>query len=229
MYLSHMIEATTFQFLQALKKNNHKEWFDAHKKDADQSIQNVAALTERLIGRLATIDDSVAAAGLEGKKCLSRLYRDVRFSKDKTPYKTNFFAIISRGGKKSPYAGFYLHIEPGECFAGGGVYMPEPAELLKFRKEIDYNTEEWKAIVEKKSFLTMFPAGVEAPSKLTRMPKDFEADSPGGDYLRYKGYYTVKSLPDSVMQSAKAEGEIMAVFKAVLPMVHFLNTALTQG
>lgn len=221
-----MIHPDTFSFLRSLKKNNNKDWYEAHKPQAVAATANVAAMTDALIAEVAAFDGHVAAAELEGKKCLSRLHRDVRFSKDKSPYKANFFAFINRGGKKAAFAGYYLHIEPGACFAGGGVYMPMPNDLLAFRREIDYNPKEWRAIVESKAFLKMFPEGVQTPEKLSRAPKDFDADSEVVEYLKHKGFYTMKNFSDEEMLSGKAVKEVAKVYKAIEPMVAFLNGGL---
>ncbi|MBC7893614.1 MAG: DUF2461 domain-containing protein, partial [Sphingobacteriaceae bacterium] len=134
-----MLHPNTFEFLTGLKNNNNKPWFDANRPAYEAAKTDIVRFVETLVAGLSRVDAPVAEAGLLAKACLSRLHRDVRFSANKSPYKTNFFAFISPGGRKSNQAGYYLQLEPGGSFAGGGVYMPEAEELARFRQEIDFN------------------------------------------------------------------------------------------
>ena len=133
------------RFLRKLKKNNNKPWFEANRNGYTEAKQEVETFLEGLIASYGKTDDAISR--LTPKDCMFRINRDVRFSKDKSPYKTNFGAFINPGGKKSTLAGYYLHIEPGASFAGGGLWMPMPAELAKIRQEIDYNLPEFTAIL----------------------------------------------------------------------------------
>ncbi len=134
--------------------------------------------------------------------------------------------IINESGKKGNKAGYYLEINPQKCFIGGGVYMPMPEDLAKFRQEIDYNFEEWKAIVEDKNFLKTYPEGVQAPEKLSRPPKGFEADNPAIDFLKMKGFYTWKPIADDTIMSEKGLSEIMDGFRESRKVNLFLNRAV---
>ena len=136
-----MLQISTLKFLKDLKKNNTKEWFDANRKIYESAKQNFEALVQTVITQHGEKDEEIIA--LKPKDCMFRINRDVRFSKDKSPYKTNFGAFINRGGKKSIYAGYYFHCEPGENFVGGGLWMPMPDALKKVRQEIDYCFDEF--------------------------------------------------------------------------------------
>ncbi len=119
-----MIQQSTLKFLAALKENNNKEWFDENRKAYELAKNDFLEFTNQLINGISKFDDAIFKANLEPKKCISRLNRDVRFSNDKSPYKTNFFAMINQGGKKSNLVCYYMQLQPGNSFIGGGVYMP---------------------------------------------------------------------------------------------------------
>src|SRR5919202_883989 len=148
-----MLEPQTLRFLSGLKKNNNREWFEKHRPAYEAARIDFQNFVQLVINDLGRSDTGVA--GLQARDCLFRINRDVRFSKDKSPYKTNFGASIKREGKKSVYAGYYFHLAPGESFAGGGLWMPDAAAVKKVRQEIDYNTEEFYAILHNKKFKTV--------------------------------------------------------------------------
>ncbi len=146
-----MLQPTTLKFLQALKKNNSKEWFDTNRKQYESAKVDFAALVDAIIHSFGKKDPSIA--GLLAKECVFRINRDVRFSKNKDPYKTNMGASITAGGKKVMMAGYYFHLEPGgKSFVGGGLYMAEPDKLKKVRQEIDYGWSEFSKIIQNKKF-----------------------------------------------------------------------------
>ncbi|MCW8815294.1 MAG: DUF2461 domain-containing protein, partial [Chlorobium sp.] len=141
-------------FLVRLHENNNREWFLAHKEDYERSRMAFEASIGMLIPVIRGIDSEVDV--ISPKECIFRIFRDVRFSRDKSPYKTNFGAFIAKGGRKSPYAGYYLHIEPGASFVGGGVYMPESHYLKAIRNGIFENAEEYKTIIQREDFRRYF-------------------------------------------------------------------------
>lgn len=145
-----MIQKETIAFLKNLKKNNERDWFQANKKAFDAAQDNMTAFAGYLIGEIGKFDEGVA--GLDPKACVFRIYRDTRFSKDKSPYKTNLGAYIAPGGRKSMLPGYYFHLEPGASFVAGGKHIPDGPELLKIRNAIVDNTPAFLEIVEKKSF-----------------------------------------------------------------------------
>jgi len=146
-----MVQASTIQFLKDLKKNNNKPWFDLNRKRYEEAKTDFANFVQQVIDAHSKKDKTISA--LKAKDCMFRINRDVRFSKDKSPYKTNFGASINKGGKKAfSTAGYYFHLEPGQCFVGGGIYQPMPDELKKVRQEIDYNFKDFTKIIQSKKF-----------------------------------------------------------------------------
>src|SRR5687768_17282919 len=135
-----MLAKETIDFLRKLDKNNDRDWFNANKPAFLKANDNVIAVTGDLISRITKFDDSVA--GIDPRSCVFRIYRDVRFSKDKSPYKTNLGAFIAPGGKKTMSPGYYFHVQPAMFFAAAGKHMPDPSELLKVRQSIASNTTE---------------------------------------------------------------------------------------
>jgi uncharacterized protein (TIGR02453 family) len=221
-----MIQASTLQFLRSLRKNNDRSWVEAHRAGYDGAKNDFLAFTRQLIEGSSRFDPEIARANLEEKRSVSRLNRDVRFSRDKSPYKTNFFAVLSKGGKKGPYAGYYFHLEPGKSFAGGGVYQPMPAELGKFRQEIDYNYKTLVKILQHKSFQKTFPGGLMDEDPLKRMPKGFQEDNPAAAFLKRRSFYTYAPVPDEILVSTRAVKTTLQMFEVIMPLLNFLNSAL---
>jgi uncharacterized protein (TIGR02453 family) len=220
-----MLAVATIKFLKDLKKNNNKPWFEANRKKYEDAKEDFAQFIERIIEKHARKDKTLKE--LKAKDCMFRINRDVRFSKDKSPYKTNFGASINRGGKKSVFAGYYFHCEPGEHFVGGGLWMPMPPELKKLRQEIDYNLEDFKKIVESKKFRSVYGelyAGEDV--RLTKVPQGFEKDSPAAAYLKLKSYLAMKKLSDSEMTSKTLEKQALEAFDILQPLVEFINKGL---
>lgn len=227
LFLNQMIQASTLAFLRKLKSNNNKPWFDANRALYDAAKADFIQFTALLLEGISKFDKEIAMAGLDAKKCISRINRDIRFSKNKDPYKSNFFALINKGGKKSVSAGYYFQLEPGNnSFVGGGVYMPMPPELHAFRQEIDYNFNEWQSIVEGKTFKKHFPGGVQAPEILSRPPKGYDLSNPAIEYLKMKGFYTFNPCSDKDLQSPTCIKKILDDYKTTLPMIEFLNRAI---
>lgn len=220
-----MLAVATIKFLKDLKKNNNKPWFEANRKKYEDAKADFAQFIQRIIEKHAKKDKTLKE--LKAKDCMFRINRDVRFSKDKSPYKTNFGASINRGGKKSVFAGYYFHCEPGEHFVGGGIWMPMPPELKKLRQEIDYNLEAFKKIVESKKFISVYGelyAGEDV--RLTKVPQGFEKDSPAAAYLKFKSYLSMKKLSDSEITSKTLEKQALEAFDTLQPLVEFINKGL---
>ena len=167
-----MISKQTLKFLKDLKINNSKEWLDENREKYDAAKNDMLTLTEQLITAVADFDQTISNAYLDPNKCITRLNRDLRFAKDKTPYKTDYYIVINKDGKNSASAFYFLHIEPDNCFVGGGVY-PQPEQLKKIRQEIDYAFDEWTAIIKDKLFKKTFPGGINNSGVLSRMTKEF--------------------------------------------------------
>jgi uncharacterized protein (TIGR02453 family) len=178
----------------------------------------------RMIARMQAFDPTLA--GLEAKHCMFRINRNIRFSKDKSPYKTNFGLSFSAGGKSAPSAGYYLHIQPGETFIGGGGWAPMPEHLAAIRQEIDYHFDDFKKILSAKEFKKYF--GKLEGEKLTRPPKGYEADNPAAEYLKHKSFLMGHQVDEKQLTDKNFEKYCADVFKAMKPMIDFLNRAMDK-
>ena len=210
------------QFLGKLKKNNNKEWFDKNKKEYDELRKEIIVFVADVIKRIRVFDTGMD--GLEAKQCMFRINRDMRFSKDKSPYKTNFGLTFNRGGKSSPFAGYYLHIQPNECFIAGGSYAPTPEHLAAIRQEIDYNFDEFKKIFSSKEFKKYF--GELSGEKLVRPPKGYELDNPVIEFLKHKQFLMWHSFDEKKLSEKDFSTYCITVFKAMKPMLDFMNRAI---
>ncbi|MEI6757859.1 MAG: DUF2461 domain-containing protein [Chlorobium sp.] len=224
-----MISENTLAFLRELKANNDRAWFMEHKEAYQLAYGDTLDTVIQLLVAISAFDKDVVASHLDPKSCIMRINRDIRFSKEKSPYKTNFFAFINKGGRKSPWGGYYIHLEPGATFAGGGIYMPEPAVLEQTRRQIDTHFEEWKSIVAAKKFAVQFPEGVLPSGKLVRPPKGYESTNPAIEYLKFKGYYTQRFFADHEVTAPGFVAQVTEIFRTVNPLVQFLNRAISEG
>ena len=219
-----MLHPGTLQFLKQLEKNNNKAWFDGHRKDYDSAREDFSAMVTGLIKGISGFDPPIGH--LSAKECLFRINRDVRFSKDKRPYKNNLAAYFNKGGKKSNGSGYYLHIEPGKSFAAGGIWMPEPEVLTRIRQEIDYSFAELKKIISSGPFKKMFTAGLTAGEVLKRPPKGYDENNPAIEYIKMKSFIVSKPVDDKVLQNKNAIKEITGIFQAMKPLIGFINKAV---
>jgi len=220
-----MLQTSTIKFLKELKKNNHKEWFDANRKTYDAVKEDFAGLISSIIAKHGAKDEEIAS--LTPKDCMFRINRDVRFSKDKSPYKTNMGASINRGGKKSVFAGYYFHLEPGESFVGGGLWMPMPEELKKVRQEIDYCFDEFKKIISNKKFTAIYgPLYEGEDAKLTRPPKGYEDSNPAIEFIKLKSFLAMQKISDADLTDKGLVKKITDAFDALHPLIKFLNRAI---
>jgi len=219
-----MLQASTIKFLKDLKKNNNKPWFEKNKPAYLDAKGDMDQFVQKVIDGLGKIDADIAP--LQSKDCQYRIYRDVRFSKDKTPYKSHMGAFLNKGGKKSPTAGYYFHCEPGRNIVGGGLWMPMPPELNKVRQEIDYNFPEWKKIVNNSTFKKLYPEGLNKEEILSRPPKGYDEENPAIEFLKLKSFFSNRTLSDAEMQSKSAVKEIVRSFQAMKGFINFFNRAL---
>lgn len=211
------------KFLDRLKNNNNREWFQSNKTQYQKSLDEFLVLVEYIIQKLGVEIPEIAP--LEPKKCIYRIYRDVRFSKDKTPYKTHFGAFFKPGGKKSRNAGYYLHLEPHNSIIAGGLYKPDSARLAKVRQEIDYNGSELKEIVTDSSFKKLF--GEIRGEKLSRVPKGYPSDHPNLEILKLKSLLVVNNLDDKQVTSSSLPRLVIHNFKAMNRFIEFINVAIS--
>jgi uncharacterized protein (TIGR02453 family) len=217
----------TLAFLKELKSNNNKEWFDKHKNAYLEAKEEFEGQVDLLIKEIRRFDKKISP-DLKGKDCTFRIYKDVRFSKDKTPYKTNFGASISPGGKKSPEAGYYIHIEPGGNFLAGGVWMPEPAMLSAIRQEIDYNPQALLKILKSAPFKKYFK-GFDEEDKLKTAPKGFEKDHPQLELLKNRHFIVSYQIAEKNVTEKNLVNTVASGFKAMYPLMQYLREATAGG
>jgi uncharacterized protein (TIGR02453 family) len=220
-----MLQASTIHFLENLQKNNNKEWFEKNKKVYELAKQDFINLTASVLNEFAIHD--TALAHLEPKKCIFRINRDVRFSKDKSPYKTNFGMSISKAGKSSMAAGYYFHLEPNKCFIGGGLYMAEPENIKKVRQEIDYCWADFNNIITNKKFATTFKdLNKSAEFTLVRPPKGYDETNPAIEYLKLKSFIAGTQLSNEDIANKNVVKTIVETFTTIKPLIDFINNAM---
>lgn len=219
-----MIKPSTFTFLKELSENNNREWFQDNKKRHDEARENVLDFIGEVIAGVAKTDTQVPA-GLDPKNCVMRIYRDIRFSKDKTPYKTNFGAGISGNGKSFKGPGYYLHISPEQSFVAGGLWMPEAEQLKAIRQEIDYNGAEFKNVLNAPSFKKAY-GSLDEEAKLKTMPKGYDAGHPDIELLKLKSFTVTHTLKTAELTAKNAAQHVTALFKDMFPFIVFLRKAI---
>lgn len=220
-----MLQRSTLKFLKDLRQNNNKPWFDENKTQYQQAKDDFETLVQQIIDGLARIDPDME--GLKVKDCVFRIYKDVRFSKDKTPYKANMGAYFSKGGKKSPYGGYYFHLEPGgNSFAGGGIWMPEAPHIKKIRQEIDYNFTEFQGIVGQKEFIRYF--GKVNGETLKTAPQGYHEDNPAIAYIKLKSLVVNHNISDDATTQPTLVRDILRTYAVMQPFINFLNRALDE-
>ena len=209
-------------FLKNLKENNNREWFNENKSEYDKSRKILEEFTTEVINGISVFERELST--LNPKDCIFRIYRDVRFSKNKEPYKTNMGVFINRGGRKSKFAGYYFHIEPQNSFIGGGVWMP-PSDVLKaVRSEIFYFTDEYKKIINEQLFVKLF--GEVQGDKLKRPPKDFPPDFTDVELIKLKSYIVGYKVSDETVADAGFLQKIIRIFEVMSHFTSFLNRGI---
>lgn len=217
------IEQSTFHFLQSIAENNNREWFQEHKNEYEAARQNVLDFTRTLIEGISSFDATVAKA-LDPKTCVMRIYRDTRFSLNKLPYKTNFGIGISAAGKNFPGPGYYIHIQPGACFIGGGTWHPSADELKQIRQEIDYNLDDWLSILSQEDFKREF-SDLDQEDKLKTSPKGYSPDHPAIEYLKLKSFTVSRALSDKELNQEGCTNLIIECVNKLYPFMQFLRNA----
>jgi len=221
-----MLHSSTLSFLKNLKKNNDRSWFEKNRSRYEDARADFDHLVQGLIRVHGKKDPTIA--DLEAKNCIFRIYRDVRFSKNKQPYKTGLGCSIDRDGRKSIYAGYYLRCEPGgKSVMGGGVWMPQPIEVKKIRQEIDYCWPEFSGIINSKKFVKAF-GGLEDDEeiKLVREPKGYEKDNPAIETLKLKSWFATAPLSDADLTSPGLAPKILSHFVLLQPLLDFINRSI---
>ncbi|MFI5211742.1 MAG: DUF2461 domain-containing protein [Ignavibacteria bacterium] len=218
-----MLHKSTIDFLKKLKKNNNRDWFGKNKKLYEDAKYDFEVFIFELIQKISEYDESIS--GLEPKDCLFRIYKDVRFSKDKSPYKTNLGASINPGGRKASTAGYYVHIDPSEYFLGSGLYMPMPDTLLAVRNKIASEFKAFKKIVDNKDFRKTY-GKLWSGDTLKTAPKGFDKEHPGLEYLKLKSFIAGHTVKEDKVLSRNYTDYTAKVFRTVKPLNDFLNTAI---
>lgn len=219
-----MIKPDTLAFLHSLAANNIREWFQDNKAEYEVARENVLAFTAEIIKGLAKVDPAIPA-DLEAKNCLMRIYRDIRFSKDKTPYKLNFGIAISETGKNFNGPGYYINIQPSKCFIAAGHWQPDPEHLKAIRQEIDYNGSEFRSIIGEPSFAKNFGA-LSSEDKLKTVPKGYDSSHPDIELLKLKSFEAYHQFNDKDFQKPASAIQIVDMFESLLPFMVFLRNAI---
>jgi len=220
--MKNVINPETLNFLSTLEINNNREWFNENKNLYLKAKENVENVVNEIISEVAEFDKSVER--LEAKNCIFRIYKDTRFSKDKTPYKTNIGAsLVEKGPKTLNQAGYYVHIEPGKSFLAGGVYMTESKNLKSIREKISSEGEDFLKILNKKTFKDVLELQGD---RLVKVPQGFDKEDPMGDYLKFKQFTVFHPLSNEDVLNANFVKNTVKVFKEIYPFNQFLNEAI---
>lgn len=212
---------TSFKFLKKLKENNNREWFNTHKTEFQAEQQFVETFAEELLGKLSKHDLIETPSG---KKSLFRIYRDTRFSNDKTPYKTNWSGAFRRATKQRR-GGYYFQLEPGNTFIAGGFWGPSPEDLKKIRDDIAFDPAPLRKILKSKSFISHF--GALEGEQLKTTPKGFDAGHEGIDLLRYKQFLLIKGFTDKEALSDTFLKEADLTFQDMRPFFDYMSDVLS--
>lgn len=220
-----MLKSETVDFLKQLAANNDRNWFQLNKSRHDLARKDVLHFTASLISELSAIDPFIPQ-NLDPATCVMRIYRDVRFSKNKAPYKKNFGIGISPHGKNFQGPGYYLHIEPQCSFLAGGCWMPEPEFLRLIRQEIDYNSSEIHHIIDNLEFKKYF-GSPDSEYKLKTAPKGYDSGHSDIDLLKLKSFTFSHSLTDDMLMKPDATHQIVHGFHVLYPFIAFLRNAIS--
>lgn len=215
------ISPSCFDFLKQLQKNNNRDWFAKHKNRYEQELTHISNFADDLL-HLMNKHDMIENES--GKKCLYRIYRDTRFSKDKTPYKNHWSGNLRRATKKLR-GSYYFHIEPGKSFLGGGFWNPEPADLKRIRDEIAFDASEFHKIFNNKTFKTTF--GTLRGEQVQTTPKGFDSKHPEINLLRHKQFILIRTFSDKEVMDANFVKEVNETFKQMRPFLNYMSEILT--
>lgn len=225
MYLHLMKQATiqqsTIDFINDLRQNNNRDWFNANKSRYEQALQNMSDFSEAVMAEMRRHDNLETVSG---KASLFRIYNDTRFAKDKPPYKTHWGVRYTRATERLR-GGYYFHIEPGHVFAAGGFFGPNPDDLKRIREDIRINTGEWKAVLSDPGIVKTF-GKLEGDSVKTA-PKGYDKDHEGIEWLRMKQFILRHSFTDQEMMSEDFAKKISDTFRAMRPYFDYMSEVLT--
>ncbi len=216
-----MINSDTFIFLDELKKSNNREWFNANKTRYTLIREDFISFLESILPYLAEIDPEIK--GVDARKSVFRINRDIRFSNDKSPYKTTLAGVLIAGGRKnfSEHAGYYIHLESGKSIIAGGAYLPPANWINSIRKEISANSDEFRSLISTPRF-KKYGTKMEG-EQLKGAPRGYSKDNPDIDLLRYKSFLAVNSVTDKFVTGADFSEHFINVAKELKPFNDFLN------
>src|SRR6218665_2193822 len=220
-YLYYMIQKSTLEFLDKLKANNDRDWFLANKAIYEKAHKNAADFADELLAQMNKHDNIETESG---KKSLFRIYKDTRFSADKTPYKTHFGMRFSRATAQLR-GGYYFHLEPGHSFMAGGFFAPNPEDLKRIREDIDFNHEEWNAILASPEIIKTF--GKLSGDEVKTAPKGFDKNHAGIDLLRKKQFILKHDFTDQEVLDPNFVIQLNETFKALRPFFDYMSEVLT--
>ncbi len=221
--MSSTIDKSTLVFLADLAEHNTREWFNENKSRYENARKNYLLFLEDMLQEMQAFEP--IAHNQKAKDLVFRIYRDVRFSHDKRPYKDHFGAYIAEGGRKSIFPGYYLHLAANnKSFVAGGLWMPPAEQLKAVRQEIDYNLDEFKSIVESEDFKKRF--GSISGEQLKTTPKGYDKENPAIEYLRFKSWNALMPLSDKTILSPDLMSILMDAMKALKPLNDFLMRPL---
>jgi uncharacterized protein (TIGR02453 family) len=210
---------STLEFLKALKRNNNRTWFQDHRTDFDEANRAFEDFVGALIDELRPTE---GFRGLTPKECIFRIYRDIRFSKDKTPYKTHMGAYIAEGGRKGMGIGYYIHVSPGDSILAGGMHEPDPKRLDKFRKAIARDAAPFKKIIGARPFRDYF--GEVEGERLETAPRGYPQDHPEIDLLRMKQITVSRQIPDRDLLAPDIVRQTIKGFMLMKPFLVYLDS-----
>lgn len=219
-----MIRKETLEFLKLLRKNNDRRWFAANRSLYDDAWRNVSDMAAFLIAGIRSFDDTIGPLG--PNDCIFRLNRDTRFTPDKTPYKTNFGITIKRDGRRTPGAGYYLHIEPGSCMMSGGIYMPTAKELSAIRDAVAKDPKTMRGFLAEPKLAEEF--GHLWGDAVKTAPRGYPKDHPAIDLIRHKHYIVSREISDEEMTDPTFPDSCLESFRLVRDFNRYLNAVMDQ-
>lgn len=220
-----MLKKDTFTFLETLKQHNNREWFTENKAWYERARTDFERLVSEIIRSLSVFEPEIGH--LNPKKCIFRIYRDTRFSTDKTPYKTNFGAVFQSNFREKS-SGYYLHLSPEGCFLSCGFYMPQSEQLKKIRKGIYDDFEMFQEIINEKQFKKEIGDLYRDDDMLQRVPNGFDKNHPAAEYLKLKHFYVMKSVTAEQILNEDFASYATRIYKIMKPLSEFLDDLITE-
>lgn len=211
-------------FMKEFQKHHHKYWFSQHQDEWKNVRISFLEYISNLSTDISKYDEHVAK-NKENQKVVKmfRINRDIRFSKDKIPYKRNISGTIAAGSMSEGFPGYYISIEPGnKSYVGGGIYMPDPATLKRIRTKIDQSPKTLEKIINKKPFRNIFPDGIDTDLKVKTNPRGYSKDNPGIELLRLKSFTAGRSFADTEVLSKDFDKKVRKTLKELYPLIEFL-------